>query len=181
MILESLVGYMLGSEFVLWAHSRSGTLPQNPQYLVLLGHKGGEQSPVTQDRFINIIEAMKKWPQAQLIVTGNEEKGEISAYQAMLEQVGVSRFLIEAKSKTTWGNFKNILPLLKSRKEAVVIVTSEYHQRRSLLIARSYGLNAHAFGKDSQIYSNAKKLFLKERLALWYSVPRALWNRITLK
>jgi uncharacterized SAM-binding protein YcdF (DUF218 family) len=159
----------------------SQTLPQNPQYLILLGHKGGVQSPVTQDRFINTLEAMKKWPQAQLIITGNEDKGEISAYRAMLEKAGVSSFLTEAQSKTTWGNFKNILPLLKSKNDAVVIVTSEYHQRRSLLIARSYGLNAHAFGKDRQTYGNAQKLFLKERFALLYSVPKALWNRITLK
>ena len=153
-------------------------LPQNPQFLILRGHKGGEHSPVTQDRFRNTLEAMKKWPQAQLIITGNEEKGEISAYGAMLAKVGISNFLTETRSKTTWGNFKNILPLLKSKDEAVVIVTSEYHQSRSLLIARSYGINAHAFGKDQQSYSNAKKLFLKEKLALLYSVPKAFWNHL---
>jgi uncharacterized SAM-binding protein YcdF (DUF218 family) len=179
MILQVLIGYILGSELILWRISRPKAPPESPRYLILLGHKGGEQSPVTKDRFFNAVEAMKRWPKAQLIITGNEEKGEVSHYRGMLAKVGITDYLIEAKSKTTWGNLKNILPLLESQDQAVVIITSEYHQRRSLFIARAYRLNAHAFGKDQQKYG--PRLWVKERLALWYSLPKAAWIYLTSK
>jgi uncharacterized SAM-binding protein YcdF (DUF218 family) len=173
-----LIGYISASELMLWAWSRRKALPEKPKYLVLLGHKGGEQSPVTQDRVTNAVEALRKWPNAKLIVTGNESKGEITAFRNLLAQNGVSDFQIEDRATTTWGNFKNIMSLLDSKDQHVVIVTSEYHQRRSLMIARSYGLQAHVYGADKRIYKNGFKLWLKERFALWYSWPKALWVRL---
>lgn len=178
MLLETIIGYISASELILRTWSRAQISPENPKYLVLLGHKGGEQSPVTQDRVTNAVEALKKWPNARLIVTGNETKGEITAFRNLLAQNGVSDFQTEDRATTTWGNFKNIMSMLDSKDQHVVIVTSEYHQKRSLMIARSYGLKAHIYGTDKRAYKNSLKFWLKERFALWYSLPKAIWVRL---
>lgn len=149
--------------------------------IILLGANGDIQSPVTRDRALNAAVAKEHFPQARFLLTGNENKNEISTYKKLLAEHGYFEFIIETESTTTWENMKlskELLKTLSSHEDRVIIVTSEYHQRRALAMARSLGFNADIFGKDPRKYEKAPLYFLKERLSVLKYFPQMLFAKI---
>ncbi len=53
------------------------------------------------------------------------------------------RLIVEDQSHTTMENFRNSMALMEppSRGKALVVITSEFHQRRAAYIANKLGLN----------------------------------------
>ena len=63
---------------------------------------------------------------------------------ALLLEEGVSQedILLENESQTTIENFRNAARILGKEKARVLVVTSDYHIRRSVMTARRAGLRA---------------------------------------
>lgn len=159
-----LVLVFLIAELTVFAFSRPRSDLKSFEYIVLLGANGSITSAVTQDRARNAALALSKWPQAKLIVTGNESKGEVTAYRTLLQSHGITNFIAESKSRNTWENMRFSICFLENDKN-ILIVTSQYHQPRALAMIRSLGFQANAFGVDSIIYERRYFFFLKERLS----------------
>ncbi len=173
-----LFGYIVFSEFLIWILSRPYKL-SDVQYILVLGNKGGIQSLVTQDRAKKAILAKKEYPQAKIILTGNEDFKEVANYKQLLQQEGLQDFIEEKLSQSTWDNMKNSLALMtdvKIKKTNVLVITSRYHQPRSVAMARSLGMNAERFCEDFFVYKKSKIYFLKERISNLIYSPRILWN-----
>ena len=170
-----LVMVVLAAEVFVRILSRKLQQPQSFDYILLLGSNGRIKNPITQDRAYNAAEALKKWPTAKLILTGNEERGEVTAFKILLKEHGVTEFVEETQSRNTWDNMRRSLPLFDNSK-AVLIVTSEYHQPRALAMARSLGLKSSSFGKDRVRYERRVYFILKERISNVRYLPHLIWN-----
>ncbi|MBX9767353.1 MAG: YdcF family protein, partial [Bdellovibrionales bacterium] len=55
--------------------------------------------------------------------------------------------------------------LPKAQDQRILICTNEFHQRRSVALARGFGFQAWAYGRDRTTYKSAPLLFLRERLS----------------
>lgn len=163
-ILMSLVFLVFASESLVFFYSRDPIKDQQFDYILLLGVSGPTTQNLAIDRAKNTIEALSLWPQAQLIITGNEKFREVSRYKEYLKDSGynTSKFLVETQSTDTWENIafsKKIIP----EGSRVLIITTEFHQPRSLAIARVQGLRASLFGRDPRSYSAWFIYFVRER------------------
>jgi uncharacterized SAM-binding protein YcdF (DUF218 family) len=177
-----IIFYSLSSEGLIYLLSRRKKL-QEVHYILVLGNKGGPASLVTQDRVKKAILAKQKFPHAKIILTGNEHLQEVTTFKNLLRQEGIQEYIEEKMSQTTWDNMRNSLSLMKdlrgkgkTESPGVLVVTSQYHQSRSIAMARSLGMNAERFGRDFFTYEKAKKFFVKERLSNLIYSPQILWN-----
>src|SRR5688500_1086857 len=115
-------------------------------YIAVLGSNGDINSPVTIDRIQNALEAAEKWPRAKLVLTGNESNGEVTAFKVLLNKGGISqeRIIEETKSQDTWDNISHTKALIPNGSR-LLVVTSMYHQRRALAMARAQKIRASAW------------------------------------
>ena len=154
--------YIVMAELWVWRSAASIGEPTEIDYILVLGANGNEQSPVTMDRAVSAAQAAKLFPTAKIVLTGKSE--EVEAYKSLLAPLGLSNFIEEKQSRTTWDNMRFSEKLMEPGKN-ILLVTSEYHQPRALAIARSRGWNAWAFGKDARIYEMRIYFFVKERFS----------------
>lgn len=89
-------------------------------------------------------------PNAVAILSGGQGRDEYISealcMQRVLHHKGISldRLILEDKSTSTEENIKYSLRIIKERQLSlnVAVATSEYHQRRAMMICKRYGLNA---------------------------------------
>lgn len=82
-------------------------------------------------------------PDTILISGGPETQPIAGAMASYLEFLGVPKegIRVEAASHTTRENIRNSAALLRENRRPVTLLTSDYHMRRSLLLARRAGLD----------------------------------------
>lgn len=178
-VLLILLYILLAELYVYWKSQASKETSYD--IIMVLGANGNMQSPVTRDRTLMAAQAKEKYPQARFLLTGNEARGEMTAYKKLLGNHGFYEFIVETESTTTWQNLKyskELLKTLSSHDDKILIVTSQFHQKRALAMARSQDLTADVFGKDPRKYQNALLYFLKERLSIYKYFPLMLLTRI---
>lgn len=152
---EALVGYY-----------SSGKKLSNYDVILVLGANGDPKSAVVRDRALNALEAHSQWPKARIILTGNGERKETEAFVEVWRESGsnIPPYEAETASRDTWDNFLNSSKMWPPESR-VLVVTSEYHQRRALAIAHAIGINADAYGNDRNRYNDRVYFFFKERIS----------------
>jgi uncharacterized SAM-binding protein YcdF (DUF218 family) len=162
----AVVSFSAIAEFYVYHASSDPQPPQNIDAIFLLGSNGDTASPVTVDRTATAIRAAERWPKAKIILTGNEARGEVTAFRTLMNQASVApdRLIEETDSRNTWDNIKNSKRFV-SASDAVLVVTSGYHLARALAIARSQKLNAYGWSGDQSVYKRRAFFWIKERLS----------------
>lgn len=132
-----------------WDGEISGEVPQSADGSVAIVALG---SPADDDgtprpRLLGTLEATLRaaaaYPDATIYVTGaavSSNMAEAIAMRTWLVDHGISkaRIVMEMKALDTAGNFKKIMPMLRSDKvDKIVLVTVLYHLRRSCILADS--------------------------------------------
>src|SRR5690606_31899883 len=117
------------------------------------------------------ILAHQLWPQARILITGDGKAGEIKVMKEYLLENGIEEDVVveEDKSTSTWSSFvnlKNVIP----NEDFTLIVTNEYHQRRSIATATLMGYRAALFGRDTVTLERRKYYKFREHLSgiKWY-------------
>lgn len=133
-------------------------------HLLLLGANGDPESSINQDRAQLALLAQKAHPHAQLIISGNEaQRQEVTA---LLRNLGASALqaLKEEKSKTTYENIvfsKRLIPVDAS----LLIITSGFHRKRAVTIARLCGMKANGFASVDLRERKKTNWWIRERFA----------------
>jgi uncharacterized SAM-binding protein YcdF (DUF218 family) len=154
----------LAAEGFIFLNSAHQMKDQQFDYIFLLGIKGdlGRQHMIDSAKMA--IEAARLWPSAKILITANEEYHEVSDLEKQVSAAGINpqNIIEETRSQDTWDNigFSKILIPPKAR---VLIITSEFHQRRSLAIAETLGVRASIFGRDPRWYLTEPYWFIRER------------------
>jgi uncharacterized SAM-binding protein YcdF (DUF218 family) len=171
--------FVLAEAFVYIIAFNKGPQDKKIDVIMVLGANDGFENHRSKDRALNANLAKLKYSDARFLLTGNESKKEITTYKELLSENSYFEFIIESKSTTTWENFKFSKTLLKDLsidKSRILIVTSQYHQNRSLAMARCLGLDSYIFGKDTRTYTKAPLFFLKERFSVAKYFPQMLFS-----
>lgn len=123
--------------------------------ILLLGLELGENDEPAQELCIRVkaaVDAYRALPGVKIIACGGITEGhrrsEAEVMAQLLMQAGVPQedILLENESQTTIENFINAARMLGDAKgKRVLVVTSDYHVRRSVLTARRAGLSARGF------------------------------------
>lgn len=131
-----------------------------PTAILVLGATPNSSRMMT--RLIRARETALKFPQAQIILSGNESMGEVSFMEKGLNKLGLQGpFVEETLSSTTFENIRNSKSLSKG---PFVIVTNDFHVRRAYAFAAKLGAPV-VFGKFDPDTSPSFGLFLRERIA----------------
>lgn len=133
-------------------------------HLLLLGANGDPESSINRDRAQLALLAQKAHPHAKLLISGNEtQRQEVTA---LLQNLGVNalQILKEEKSTTTYENIvfsKRLIPATAN----VLVVTSGFHRRRAVTIARLCGLRANGFASAGFYEAKKTNWWIRERFA----------------
>lgn len=130
-------------------HARPASL-ENVQTILVLGSKidgtnaeNARPAEVTRERLEVAICLAKEVPRATIIVSGrrgaDEPVSEAAAMAAYLEAAGIaqSRIIQENRATNTSENLKFSKAFIKGK---TVLVTSDFHVYRSMLLARKLGM-----------------------------------------
>jgi len=121
-------------------------------YIVVAGAglDGTEPSPALKSRLDEAFRLLEANPDAACVLTGGQNTNEIIpealAMKNYLVDKGISpdRLIMEDKSSSTAQNMANAAALLDGLDGAgpheIVVVTSDYHMFRSMLLAEKYGM-----------------------------------------
>lgn len=169
--------YIVAAEAYVSAFRSPSMMPPDVDYILVLGAAGDSQVLMVIDRIEMAVLAKQKYPRAPLLLSGNEKRGEISTYKSMLKQKGITDYLEEPQSTTTWNNLRFSKKLIPAG-ATVLIVTSSFHRRRSLAMARSLGLNASLFTEALEEKERSWFYILREHAAIYKYFPAMLWARI---
>ncbi len=127
--------------------------------IVVLGAQVKEDGTLSRQLRDRLNVAYRLWsekPDRMIYVCGGQGKGEpVSEGDAMgdyLMSLGVpdSQILRDTTSKNTRENLINAIALMEDSGAETVVVTSEYHALRALLLARELGLNATVAGSATE-------------------------------
>lgn len=147
-------------EGILW-YSMSHLKPINDipdeNYAIVLGAGlvGREPSVILKDRLNKAVEYLDLHKNTKVIVSGgqgvSEEIPEAEAMKRYLIQKGINqnRIIEEDKSRTTMQNFefsKKILEKRNAENQTVVVITSDFHLDRAMILAKIYGVKAVGLG-----------------------------------
>ncbi|XGC80143.1 YdcF family protein [Bdellovibrio bacteriovorus] len=177
LILVLLIAlYIVASEVYVSAY-KSTIMPSDVDYILVLGAAGDSQVLMVIDRIEMAVIAKKKYPKAPLLLSGNEKRGEISTYKSMLSQKGIMDYLEEPQSTTTWKNLRFSQRMI-SADAKVLIVTSSFHRRRSLAMARSLGIKSYLFTEALEEKERSWYYIFREHAAIYKYFPTMLWARL---
>lgn len=154
--LNLLVGVVLFSPLANFMYGWMAVEPQIRKVDAIILLAAGQHTPTifgrnTYQRTLKARELYLKGIADKIIVCGGvQHQGQPPTSVSMaklLMKLGVpeSAIFTETTSRNTYENIRNALPIIRELGVAdVMIVTSSYHMRRSLLIAKKLGLSAYA-------------------------------------
>lgn len=147
-LLQDLVRLPVQDALQIWRYPESVTFRCPVDAILVMGaaQYDGEPSPVFRRRLDRAAELYAAGCARQLIVTGGSQRGDrFSEGQAglrYLREAGVPDAVLvaETRSRTSYQNIRNSLPLLDG--DELLIVTDDMHAYRSRWLARYFGLDA---------------------------------------
>ena len=142
--------------------------PNHIDLIVVLGAGTRTDQPVLGDRLHCAEQASQQWPTAKVILTGNDvSSSETTAMKdALMTRGRLNPALLvqDGRAMNTRQSFENLSQNFSSDR-TVIVCTNEFHQRRSVALAREYGFQAWASGWDRSRYRSGPALLLRERLS----------------
>jgi len=167
----------------------SGAVSDNEvktEHVIILGGglKGDRVTPVLHERLLKGLEYLRRYPDADVIVSGGRGFGnkitEAEAMESFLAAEGIARDRIirEDRATSTMENFLYSRELLQKSGEAdmgsITVVTSDFHMLRSKLLARRAGFEP--YGITSITPASVKvNCYIREFFAL---VKSFLFDRV---
>ncbi|MDO4553801.1 MAG: YdcF family protein [Lachnospiraceae bacterium] len=142
-------------------------------YLIVLGAKvkGRNPTKALSGRIQAAIEYLKENPWTKVVLTGGQGKGEEISESACMEKVmieaGISpdRIEKEEQSKTTVENILFAGQFIKEKNARLIVVTSDFHVKRGVIIARDAGYeNVEGLG-DKSVQIMRLHYYVRESLA----------------
>lgn len=133
---------------------------RNADYIVVLGSGiiGKKVTPLLAARIERGMELLYSNPNAVLIMSGGQGPGEdipesvaMAAY-AVGKGVDAERIIMEQKSVSTEENLLFSRKLIDKEAPKIVIVTTDYHVFRALILAKQQGLKCVGFGAKTKWY-----------------------------
>ena len=122
-------------------------IPENPDLIIVLGCqvKGDKPGSLLKARLDTTVETLNKYPYAICIVSGGQGPDEIVEEARVMKKylvdkgIDENRIFEEDKSASSFQNLifsKDIIEKNNINHESIVILTSEYHIPRAVLIAK---------------------------------------------
>lgn len=151
--------------------------PGKADAAVILGAAawGKNPSPVFRERIRHGIHLYQQGRVAKLIFTGGSPKAgfmteaEVGRRYAIAHGVPKEVILFENRSRDTYQNLANLLPILKENElDSLIIISDPYHLARAMVMAKSLGLNAYSEPTPTSRYQgkNEYRFFADEVGAL---------------
>jgi len=109
------------------------------------------------DRLLHGLRLYKSSKAPYLVVMGGAPRGytpEAVHMSRLLVELGVApdAILLEDRSRNTWENVPNVMPVLRENNiNRVLVVTSAFHMRRALGVFEKLGIEAIPAATDYQI------------------------------
>ena len=130
------------------------------------------------DRLLNTIYLYKTKTIKKIIISGASgslysDMSEANILKLYLQKIGISEddILTESKSKNTYENAifsADLIKLRDNNKAKCIIITSDYHIRRSLACFRKAGLDSDYFIIEKQNkFSNIENYIIPQASVLW--------------
>lgn len=135
-----------------------------PDLIVVLGSGDKVDEPLLNDRLEAAIRAHFSFPDVPILLTGDEKnKNEITAMSGYVQsKIPGAQVLLDHESLKTWDSFMYIK---KNYNDArLLVITNQFHMRRSLMFSRLLGLEAKSFFADFTFSQNSY-LFIRERVS----------------
>ena len=125
----------------------SENIPENPDLIIVLGCQVRGESPgnLLRHRLEAASETINKYPGAYCVVAGGQGPDEIIPEAVVMKKYLINKgadenkIFEESKSSTSYENLifaKEIIDLNNIKHENIIIVTSNYHVPRAVLIAK---------------------------------------------
>lgn len=146
-------------------------------YVLILGARvrGDQPSLTLQSRLDTGLEYALRHPESTIVASGGQGSGEsVSEAEAMkryLVERGIpsERILKEEQSTNTFENFQYSQTLLRSRTDfngkELLVVTSDFHMYRSLMLAERIGLQAQGLAASTPGFTIPKS-YMREFAAV---------------
>ncbi|EGC8557617.1 YdcF family protein [Listeria monocytogenes] len=148
----------------------------NADTVLILGAKvngdPAEPAEVLKERLDAAVTYLNENPTMQVVVSGGQGEDESASEASVMEEYLVnkgitrSRIKIEDKSRRTEENIKYSKEKFNLGK--TVIVTSDYHMYRTLMLAKRQGLDASGLPAKSQSVIKIKNM-MRETLSITYA------------
>lgn len=151
--------FILIEYLVATAWNRQPNTATKVDYILILG-AGLKKDTVSNRLRVRLnkgLEYATQYPKAQLILSGGQGSDElISEAEAMRRYVisqnlNPRRILLEDQSTSTVENLLFSQKLLSDEQASVLIVTSDYHLYRALMLARRQGYNCEGASATSPL------------------------------
>lgn len=155
------------------SHYRSQTVPQNADYMIVLGARVKDSGPslALKYRINTAASYLKKNENTIVIASGgqgsNERISEAESIQQELIKKGISqsRILLEDQSTSTVENVKYSKKLIPPSAKKGIIVTNDFHIYRSIQIAKDQNLTLYGLPAKTPLKAIPKS-YIHEYLAI---------------
>lgn len=113
------------------------------------GLQGDSISLRLKARLDKMLEYAKRFPNLPIIVSGGQGPDELRSEAAAMQEylviqgLATARILLEDKSTSTQENLRFSKELFPKANAAILIITSDYHLYRALMLARLMGYEAY--------------------------------------
>jgi len=162
-----LISASLISEGIIHFISR----PRNPggaiEKIVVLANGSDPQRISLKERLDRAAEAHSIYPNTKILLTGDENRGEIEPMKAYLLDSGVDASMIEvdSRSKSTWQSAQNAANFVDNISGPTLLVTNDFHMNRALATFQFAGIKVYPYGRDTQALPEWLTYFARERLS----------------
>lgn len=130
----------------------------------------GRLSDILKDRVDTALEIHKENSNLKILVTGdhgNLQYDEVNNMRKYLEKKGIesSSIFLDHAGFSTYESIYRAKHIFKVN--SAVIVTQDYHLKRSVYLAREMGIECYGVKADKHIYVDIVKYKLRESLAIY--------------
>ena len=154
-----LILFIVAQSHIIPAEKGDAEIPDDVDAVIVLGCLvfGSEPSNMLAHRLDVAYEWLKEHPDCVAVLSGGQGRGEdVSEGQAMatyLEKKGIdpSRLLIESHAANTEDNLKNAAQVLREalpNAQKVIVVTTDFHLYRGVLLAEKEGFETYGRSSD---------------------------------
>lgn len=150
-----------------------------PDMIVVLGSGHKVDEPLLNDRLEAAIRAHFSFPEIPILLTGDEKnKSEITAmYEYIASKIPEAQILVDKDSLKTWDSFIYIKKNFDKAK--LLVITNQFHMKRSLMFSRLLGLEAKSFYADFT-FTQGAFLFIRERLSRLIAFKYLIFKEINI-